>query len=116
MNVLITGSRTIKDVDKVFEILDKELKPGDVVIHGGAMGADSLACAYSHQNPNKNLSLVMVPPIYPSKREYYLHRNAEMVGMSERVIALWDGVSRGTKFTINYAKMRNLDVKVYEVK
>ncbi len=54
--------------------------------------------------------------IHPEKREYYLHRNAEMVGMCDRVIAFWDGVSRGTKFTIDYAKARNLDVKIFNPK
>ena len=110
-NILITGSRKIADVSWVFKILKKELKEGDVIIHGGAKGADSIAQAFCNEN---NFCSVIMRPIYPSKKEYYLYRNAEMVGMCDRVIAFWDGQSRGTWFTINYARKRKLDVKLYK--
>ncbi len=109
MNILITGSRRLTNVDVVFSTLRKELKEGDAVIHGGASGADSIASAYCNEN---NIACTIMRPIYPSKGDYYLHRNAEMIGMCDRVIAFWDGESRGTKFTINYARQRKLDVKV----
>lgn len=110
-NILITGSRNITERSWVFNILRKELVEGDVIIHGGAQGADSIAQTFCNEN---NFCSVIVRPIYPSKKDYYLHRNAEMVGMCDRVIAFWDGVSRGTLFTTNYAKDRNLNVKVFK--
>ncbi len=110
-NILITGSRNITDVSFVFKILRKELTEGDVIIHGGAKGVDSIAQAFCDEN---NFCSVIVKAIYPSKKDYYLHRNAEMIGMCDRVIAFWDGKSRGTSFTIRYARKRNLDVKVYK--
>lgn len=112
-NVLVTGSRKATDVAKIFDTLKKELKKGDVVIHGGAFGADNIAQAYCEQH---DVTMVVVRPVYETKSEYYLHRNAEMVGMADRVIAfpLEGSVdkSRGTWFTIRYAKARKLDVKV----
>lgn len=111
-NVLITGSRKLTDVELVFKVLNKELKEGDVIIHGGAKGADSIAQAYCHE---KGITEIVMRPLYPSKKEYYLHRNAEMIGMCEKVIAFWDGASRGTQFTINYAKQRGFDVKVIKI-
>ena len=110
-NILITGSRNIIDRSFVFDVLRKELKEGDVIIHGGAQGIDSIAQEFCDDN---NFCSVIVRPIYPSKKEYYLHRNAEMIGMCDKVIAFWDGKSRGTWFTINYAKKRNLDIKIYK--
>ena len=110
MNVLITGSRTITDKDRIFGVLDKEIKEGDVIIHGGARGVDSTIQFYCGE---RNIPCVCTKPIYPCKKEYYLYRNAEMVGMCDRVIAFWDGESRGTKFTIDYAKSRRLDVRIF---
>ena len=113
MNVLITGSRKLINVDFIFGILRKELKEGDIIIHGGANGVDNIVQTFCREN---NFHQVVMKPIYPSKKEYYLHRNAEMVGMCDRVIALWDGKSRGTDFTIRYARARNFDVKVFKEK
>lgn len=110
--VLITGSRTIMDVDKVFEILDKEVKKGDIIIHGGAKGTDSIAQAWARQ---RKIEAWKIEPIYRSIKEYYLHRNAEMVGMCEKVIAIWDGKSRGTEFTIRYAKARKIETVVFRI-
>jgi len=112
-NILITGSRKLIDVDFIFSILKRELTEGDVIIHGGATGVDSITQAFCNEN---NFSTVIIKPIYPSIKEYYLHRNAEMIRMCDRVIAFWDGVSGGTNFTINYARKRNFDVKVYKEK
>lgn len=111
MKILITGSRSIINRVFVVETLRKELQEGDVIIHGGAQGVDGIAQAFCKAN---NFCSVVVKAIHPEKREYYLHRNAEMVGMCDRVIAFWDGESRGTKFTIDYAKKRDIDVKVYK--
>jgi len=43
-----------------------------------------LAEAYAKQNKIKT---TIIRPVYPSKREYYLHRNAEMIGMCDEVVA-----------------------------
>lgn len=111
MNILITGSRSITDKVFVVKILRQELQEGDVVIHGGAQGVDSIAQDFCNAN---NFCSVIIKAIHPSKKEYYLYRNAEMIGMCDRVIAFWDGKSRGTKFTIDYAKARNIAVKIYK--
>ena len=113
MKILITGSRSITDKELVFSILDKEIKKDDIIIHGGARGSDSIVKEYCNEKGN---CCVVVRPIDPENGIYYLHRNAEMVGMCDRVIAFWDERSRGTKFTIDYAKKRKLEVKVYFTK
>lgn len=112
VNVLITGSRSIVDKKFVWDILRKELSEGDVLIHGGAKGVDTIAQEFCD---NEGYYTVVVRPVDPSIGAYYLHRNAEMVGMCDRVIAFHDGASRGTDFTIRYAKARNLGVKVFKI-
>lgn len=109
--ILITGSRSINNIAWVFSKLREELKEGDIIIQGGEGGIDSIALAFCNEN---NFYSVTMRPIYPSKKEYYLHRNAEMIGMCDRVIAFWDGKSRGTDFTVRYARKRNIDVKVFK--
>jgi hypothetical protein len=41
-----------------------------------------------------------------------LKRNELMVDVADHVIVLWDGVSRGAKYTIDHAKKANKPVKV----
>jgi len=115
MNILITGSRSIKMKEYIYYILDKEINDGDYVIQGGAEGVDQIALDWCNKvldSNSKNVNFNTVRPINNST-VYYLHRNAEMVGMCDRVIAFWDGKSRGTDFTIRYAKARNIPVKIY---
>lgn len=112
VNILITGSRSITDSSFIFDKLREEVKEGDVLIHGGAKGVDSIAQEFCNNN---NFCSVIIRPVDPSIGAYYLHRNAEMIGMADRVIAFHDGASRGTDFTVRYAKARRLDVKVFEM-
>ena len=42
----------------------------------------------------------------------FLSRNRYMVSLSDSVIAVWDGVSRGTKYTFNYAQKQGKEVIV----
>jgi hypothetical protein len=113
MKVLITGSRSIQDVAFIFDKLNKHIdRVQDVIIHGGAIGVDNIAEAWCKQNSIKS---IIVRPVFESKKEYYLHRNSEMIGMADKIIAFWDGASRGTKFTIDYAKKRNKEVLVLKI-
>ena len=111
-NILITGSRNIKIKEYIYYILDNEIQDGDYVIQGGADGVDEMAMDWC----NKTTKKINWKTYYPVKKwlkEYYLHRNAEMIGKCDRVIAIWDGKSRGTEFTIKYAEARGIPVKIY---
>jgi len=107
--ILITGSRKWTD-EKTIEKVLKKLPEDVLIIHGGATGADQIT-------DNKCKALGIPTKVYRPVKEsigaYYLHRNAEMVGVCDEVIAFWDGESRGTKFTIDYAEARGKLVTVY---
>ncbi len=41
-----------------------------------------------------------------------LKRNETMVDIADEVLIIWDGVSKGTNYTANYAKKKNKNVKI----
>ena len=98
MKLLIVGSRSITDFD-----LEGLVPPEtDLIISGGANGVDTLAEQYADRH---RISKVIIRPDYARYgRGAPLKRNAEMVDMCDVVLVIWDGVSKGTKFTIEYAK------------
>ncbi len=53
---------------------------------------------------------------HPSTSGNYLKRNIEMIKKASLVIAFWDGYSYGTAHTIAQAVMRNIPVKVINLK
>ena len=105
--ILITGSRIWKNKIQLHKILKEELKEEDVIIHGGAPGVDSLTEKWCKQH---DIKTIIIRPTNPSRRECYLQRNAEMIGMTERVIAFISEKSGGTGFTIAYAIKRGRNV------
>jgi len=42
-------------------------------------------------------------------------RNDIIVATADLVVAFWDGVSRGTKYTIDKAKEKNVIIQVFNV-
>jgi len=105
--ILVTGSRSFGNIT----LMQQELqKLGNIhVIHGGATGADATAQAVCEALA---IPTTVVQPLRTDINTYFLHRNAEMVGMCDEVLAFWNGKSRGTKFTIDYAKARGLKVNI----
>ena len=98
MKLLIAGSRSITDID-ISPYIPSET---DLIISGDAEGIDSLAEKYADEM--RISKLIMRPNYRLYKRGAPIKRNEEMVKMCDRVLAFWDGVSRGTKYTIEYAR------------
>lgn len=97
--VLICGSRSITDLS-----IGRYIHPKEVgqVVHGGAIGVDTLAEQWAKNN---NIESIIFPPNYEvyGKRAP-LVRDKEMVDYADLVIAFWDGQSHGTKYVIDYCK------------
>ncbi len=97
MKIAVIGSRRIARIDcgKI------GAHAGDVIVSGGARGVDSLAAAYARAN---SLALVEHKPDYRRYGKAAPHvRNDLIVADADRVVAFWDGKSRGTKSTIDKA-------------
>ena len=108
MKLLIVGSRSITDFD-----LQGHIPPEtDLIISGGANGVDTLAEQYADKY---RISKVIVRPDYARYgKAAPLKRNEVMVDMCDEVLVIWDGVSKGTKFTIDNAKKKGKRVTVIE--
>ncbi|MGN0181889.1 MAG: hypothetical protein ACI4DP_05700 [Candidatus Ornithomonoglobus sp.] len=106
MKLLILGSRSITDMD-----LSIYIPQGvDLIISGGAKGVDALAERYAEKHRINKLI------IYPKYEKYGkaapIKRNKEMIDLADHILAFWDGTSKGTKSSIDYAikKGKKIDV------
>lgn len=106
MKLLIVGSRSVKEFD-----LSKYIPPQtELIISGGASGVDSIAEKYADEH--KISKLILRPRYDMYGRCAPLKRNESMVDVADTVLVVWDGISRGTKYTIDYAKRKNKTIKV----
>lgn len=98
MKIAIIGSRSLTDVDLGAYI---EETP-EAVISGGARGVDTLARQYAQE---RNIPLVEILPEYDRYgRRAPLVRDREIARQCDKLYAFWDGVSRGTIYTVRYAR------------
>ncbi len=107
MKLLIAGSRKIKDID-----LSPYIPDGvDLIISGGAEGVDTLAEKYADK---KRISKLIIRPQYGRYGKKYapLKRNEEMVDMADEVLVIWDGASKGSTHTMEYAKKEKKPLRV----
>lgn len=98
--IAIVGSRNFPDLDRVRAFVH-ELPEDAIVISGGASGVDTCAVGCAHVRG-------LLTEVYRADwrrlgRRAGFVRNEEIVKRCDRVVAFWDGVSRGTAHTIGLA-------------
>ena len=109
MTLLIAGSRSIQQFD-LSPYIPSET---DCIISGGANGIDSLAEIYADQH---RLSKIILRPQYHLyKRNAPLIRNKKMVELADSVLIIWDGSSKGTRHTIEYAQKLNKPIVLVQI-
>lgn len=105
MKIAVVGSRSVTKIN-----LDAYVGEGDEIVSGGAAGVDRLAAEVAKE---KGLTLVEFLPQYDRYgRAAPIVRNAQIVDYADRVIAFWDGKSKGTQSVIVYAKKVGKECKV----
>ena len=110
MTVLIAGSRSIEK----FDLSPYIPSDTDCIISGGANGIDRLAEEYADQH---RLSKIILRPKYHLyKRNAPLIRNKRMVDLADAVLIIWDGISKGTRYTMEYAQKQNKPITLIEAK
>ena len=110
MKLMIAGSRKITD----FDLSPYVPQDTDVIISGGAQGVDTLAEAYADQH--RITKLIVRPAYHLYGRAAPIKRNENMVDLADRVLVIWDGTSRGSAHTIDYAQKKGKALVVVEVK
>lgn len=110
MKVGVVGSRGFNNYDMVRKELNQLSDVIDLIVSGGAKGADSLGEKWAIENGKQTLIFKPDWAKY-GKRAGFL-RNEDIVKNSDYVIAFWDGVSPGTKNSINLCEKFNIPVKI----
>ena len=109
MKIMIAGSRSITD----FDLSAYVPEDAELIISGGAVGIDSLAEEYADK---KRISKLIMRPRYDLYgRAAPLKRNEIMVDISDKVIVIWDGKSKGSVATIKYAQTKKKNLLVVNI-
>lgn len=109
MKLAIIGSRNCPPID-----IEAQLKYiPDTIVSGGARGADSYARDFAQKH---NLNLIEFLPEYDKYgKGAPLIRNKLIVEACDCLMAFWDGKSRGTKFTLDYARQLGKPIKIVQI-
>ena len=104
INIAIIGSRGLSDYNtflnkmKEIELPTEEIR----IVSGGAKGVDTLAERYADEmNYDK---LIIKPEWSRYGKGAGIIRNKEIIKNADMIIAFWDGISPGTKHSIERAK------------
>jgi len=109
MKLAIIGSRNCPPID-IQSHLDSI---PDAIISGGAKGADTYAREFAQEH---GIEIIEFLPDYKRYgRGAPLMRNKLIVENCDCLLAFWDGKSKGTKFTIDYAKEMGKEVRIVEI-
>lgn len=104
MKSLVAGSRCIREYD-----LEKYIpEETTMIISGGADGIDFLAERYADKH--RISKLILRPQYNLYGKAAPLKRNEQMVELCDMVLVIWDGSSRGTRYTMDYAQKKGKKV------
>lgn len=97
MRIAIIGSRGLTP-----ENMREHIPECDEIVSGGAKGVDTCATEYARAN---SIHLTEFLPDYEKYgRAAPIRRNEQIVDYADKIIAFWDGCSKGTLSVIRYAE------------
>lgn len=116
-DLIIAGGREFRDYELLKKTVDRLLVnklPNVRIVCGMAKGADELGYIYAKE---KGLAVIEMPakwkrPDGSTDRGAGHKRNAAMAGVSNALLAFWDGKSKGTEGMIKVAKRVGLQIRV----
>lgn len=115
MKLAVVGSRDFNDYELLKSEIDKikNILNIDTIVSGGARGADTLAERYANEY---NLGKLIFLPEWEKygKRAGFI-RNTIIWDHADAIIAFWDGVSKGTKHTVDKFS-KNTDIPFFLIK
>lgn len=109
MKIAVVGSRTI-EINNLEEYLPEDTT---TIVSGGAKGVDSSASEYAKK---MGIELIEHLPDYKLYgRGAPIVRNRLIVEDCDILYAFWDGKSKGTKYTIDYARKMGKEVVIIKL-
>jgi hypothetical protein len=113
MKVIIAGGRDYHDYQTLLEAIKEANFDITTIISGGAPGVDALGERYAVE---MDIPLKVFPANWQAHgRAAGPIRNRKMAENAEALIAIWDGISRGTKNMIETATKYQLLVYVKRI-
>ena len=97
MKIAVVGSRNVNVVD-----ISRYISNCEEIVSGGAVGVDSCAAQYAKENGIK--LTVFLPQYELYGRAAPIVRNKEIVDYADKIVAFWNGRSKGTLSVIKYAE------------
>jgi len=110
MKIAIVGSRTFDNYTLVEHTLSTYKQQIEVVVSGGARGADKLGEQWATENGIK--TLIFKPDWTKYGKRAGILRNNDIIQNADYVIAFWDGQSKGTAHSISLCKTHNKPCKI----
>jgi len=114
MKIAVVGSREFKDIVLLRTILCKAFSERRAdFVSGGARGVDTEASNFL-KSWNPAIKQVIFKPEWDKygKRAGFL-RNELIINEADKIIAFWDGQSRGTKHSIDLAIKASKPIDIY---
>ena len=109
MKLAIVGSRNCPPVD----IATHLWQVPELIISGGAKGADTYAREYAIRNGIPFIEYLPIYPIYGRKAP--IIRDRLIVDSCDFLLAFWNGSSSGTRYTLEYAKRKGKPFKIVRI-
>lgn len=113
--VAVIGSRTFEDKARLYEVLNKNRAQIKLIVSGGASGPDTFSTDWAK---DYGVPYLVFPALWhdPETGAFDkgagFRRNRYIVEHSDIIIAFWDGVSRGTKNSLDTAEQLGKPVKI----
>lgn len=108
MRIAVVGSRDWPDASVVYDYVNK-LESSATVVSGGARGVDIWAIRTAKQ---RKMAYIECGAGWVAGKGAGYARNTVVVELSDKIVAFWDGKSRGTLDTINKAKAAGKPVEI----
>lgn len=111
MRVAIVGSRHFSDPDRVAEYVNG-LPPRASIITGSASGVDAAATKAAR---TRGLAVQVMPASFDEVADASKSaaRNQRLIDACDVLVAFWDGVSKGTRGTVERALDSGKEVHVF---